>query len=382
MTGSRIPFFGLKRQYANIREEILAAIDRVYKSGQVLDGHETQYLEHTIAQLCGRQFAVAVGSGTQALIFAQQALNVHGKVLIPSQSFIATLNSVILANNYPRFIDVDDKGLMDIDLPGFDSFSDGSVHAVMYVNLYGNVIDYNKLKLVTDFFNPGNDVKIIEDAAQSFGASYQGIPSGKLGDVSILSFDPTKNLPNYGSGGMVLTDDAYTYANLKDLRDNGKYTDFTTAGTNSKISEADAACLLVKLKYFEEWQRRRTEIAEYYTQELKEHCEILGPNEGVVHAWHKFVVKVQNRDYVKAKIEVEGIETKIHYETPLPEYESAFDYTNYAHDLYAGAREHSQKVLSLPIYPELTDSEVEAVVKATRTACILYNNSSATPTRK
>jgi dTDP-4-amino-4,6-dideoxygalactose transaminase len=382
MTGSKIPFFGLKRQYANIREEILGAIDRVYRSGQVLDGHETQYLEHSIAQQCGRQFAVAVNSGTQALIFAQQALNIHGKVLIPTQSFIATLNSVILANNYPRFIDVDSNGLMDIDLPGFDSFSDGSVHAVMYVNLYGNVIDYNKLKLVTDFFNPGNDVKIIEDAAQSFGASYQGIPSGKLGDVSVLSFDPTKNLPNYGSGGMILTDDAYTYANLKDLRDNGKYTDFTTAGTNSKISESDAACLLIKLKYFEEWQRRRTAIAEYYTEELKEHCEILGPNKDVVHAWHKFVVKVRNRDYVKAKIEVEGIETKIHYETPLPEYESAFDYTNYAHDLYAGAREHSQTALSLPIYPELTDAEVEAVVKATRTACILYNSPSATATQK
>ena len=382
MTGSKIPFFGLKRQYVNIREEILDAIDRVYKSGQVLDGHETQYLEHSIAQQCGRQFAVAVNSGTQALIFAQQALNIHGKVIIPTQSFAATLNSVILANNYPRFVDVDKSGLIDLEFPEFDNFNDNEIRAVMYVNLYGNVVDYNKLKLITDFFSPGYEVKLIEDAAQSFGASYRGIPSGKLGDVSILSFDPTKNLPNYGSGGMILTDDAYTYANLKDLRDNGKYTDFTTAGTNSKISEADAACLLVKLRYFEEWQRRRTEIAEYYTQELQEYCDILGPSDDVTHAWHKFVIKVHNRDYVKAKIEVEGIETKIHYETPLPEYESAFDYTNYAHDLYSGAREHGQTVLSLPIYPELTDSEVEAVVKATRTACILYNNLSATATQK
>ena len=367
--GLKIPFFGLKRQYANIREEILDAIDRVYRSGQVLDGHETQYLEHHIAAMCGRQFAVAVNSGTQALIFAQQALNIHGKVVIPTQSFVATLNSVILANNYPRFVDIDESGLIDLEFPEFDNFNDNEIRAVMYVNLYGNVIDYNKLKLITDFFSPGHEVKIIEDAAQSFGAKFNDIPSGKLGDVSVLSFDPTKNLPNYGSGGMILTDDAYTYANLKDLRDNGKYTDFTTAGTNSKISESDAACLLVKLKYFEEWQRRRTTIAEYYTEQLKDIVDVLGPGEGVTHAWHKFVFKTANRDFVKSYIEVQGIETRIHYETPLPEYESAFDYTNYAYDLYAGAREHSQSVLSLPIYPELTDAEVEVVANATKSAC-------------
>jgi dTDP-4-amino-4,6-dideoxygalactose transaminase len=302
-----------------------------------------------------------VNSCSQAIVFAQQAMNIDGKVLIPTQSFVATLNSVIMAGNTPVFCDVDDRALMDVSTLDY-GLSGSGIEAVMYVNLFGNIVDYERLRMVCEFFNPDGNVKIIEDAAQSFGAYYNGIPSGKLGDVSVLSFDPTKNLPNYGSGGMILTDDENIASVCYNLRDNGKISSHTYA--NSKMSEVDCAHMLIKLKYFDEWQRRRTEIAEFYNEHLIPYVDPILPNEGVDHAWHKYVIRIHSRDVLQGYLASRGIETKIHYDTPLHEHALAFDYHNYGVDLFRNAVAHSKEALSLPIYPEMTDKEVEAVATA------------------
>jgi dTDP-4-amino-4,6-dideoxygalactose transaminase len=228
--------------------------------------------------------------------------------------------------------------------------------------MFGNVLDYDRLLNVAKFFS--EDVKIIEDAAQSFGATYNGIPSGKLGDVSILSFDPTKNLNNYGSGGMLLTDDYDAYQFALSLRDNGKVHKHDWAGTNSKMSESDCAQMLVKLKYFDGWQRRRQEIADYYIENLTDWVDVLLPNRDVEHAWHKFVIRVGSRSQMQGYLASKGIETKIHYEQPLYEHPVGWDYIDYASDLMRGSSAHCQEALSLPIYPEMTDSEVEQVIEA------------------
>ena len=312
-----------------------------------------------MAARCHRQYAVAVNSGTQALIFAQEALGLRdAKVMIPGVSFVATLNSVLMAGNRPVYCDVDHNALLDIE--SIDYALDGNVDTIMYVNIFGNVLDYDKLLNVARFFN--DDVKIIEDAAQSFGATYNGIPSGKLGDVSVLSFDPTKNLGNYGSGGMILTDDHDVYQFCLALRDNGKILNHDFAGTNCKMSEADCAQMLVKLKYFDTWQRRRAEIADYYADNLTDWVDVLLPNQGVEHAWHKFVLRTGNRSQMQGYLASKGIETKIHYAEPLFEHPVGWDYIDYARDLMRGSSAHSQEALSLPIYPELTDFEVEHVV--------------------
>lgn len=368
MTGYDIPFNGIARQYQGLRDEILDASDRAYRGGQVLDGPYTTMFEHQMAGRTMRQYAVAVNSGTQALIFAQHALGIYGnadtnsggKVLIPGISFVATLNSVLMAGNDPVYCDVDHNALLDIET--IDYALDGNVNAVMYVNMFGNVLDYNKLLNVTRFFN--QDIKIIEDAAQSFGATYNGIPSGKLGDVSILSFDPTKNLPNYGSGGMILTDDYDVYQFALSLRDNGKVSKHDWAGTNSKMSEADCAQMLVKLKYFDTWQRRRTEIAEFYSDNLMSFIDIPTANQDVEHAWHKYVVHTDSRSSLQGYLAHKGIETKIHYEAPLFEHAVGWDYVDYAKDILRGSTAHSKSCLSLPIYPELTDYEVEFIVES------------------
>ncbi len=355
-----IPFFGVDRQYRDLREEILDITDRVYSTGRVLDGEYTREFELRIAQRCSRSYAVAVNSGTQALIFAQQAAinSPSCSVLIPTVSFVATINSVLMNQLTPVFCDVDYKGL--IDLASYEYKLDSSVGAVMYVNLFGNCVDYDRFRIQTEFFN--DNLIIIEDAAQSFGAAYKNIPSGKMGHVSVLSFDPTKNLNNYGSGGMILTDDYDIYQTCLSLRDNGKAI-HDMAGTNSKMSEADCAQMLVKLNHFDSWQQRRSHIANYYIDQLYQYCDILVPNPDVTHAWSKFVLRTSNRNSLMHHLSFSGIETKIHYSTALYDVGVGFNYIDYSKDLYTETSSFTQECVSLPIYPELSDNEVEMIAE-------------------
>ena len=355
-----IPFFGVSKQYANLRDELLTASDQVYSSGQVLDGKNTTLFEQEIARRCDRQYAVAVNSCTQGLIFAQQALFVKAtKILIPTLSFVATINSVLLNGNEPVYCDTDHNGLIDLcSMSGtLDSLG---IEGIMYPNLFGHTVDWDKFKLQTSFFN--NDVLIVEDAAQSFGASYKGIPSGKLGDISVLSFDPTKNLNNYGSGGMLLTDDPDVYQYFLDLRDNGKRGSHHNAGTNSKMSESDCAQMLVKLKYFDQWQQRRNSIADYFTKELSAFVDIVLPGKDVVSAWSKFVMRLTERHALKSHLSNNGIESKMHYDKPLYDLPVGYNFIDYDQDLFIESASFSRECLSLPIYPELTDGEVEHIV--------------------
>lgn len=357
----KIPFFGVDRQYANLREEILDVTDAVYASGSVLDGENTQRFKQTIAKMTERKYACSVGSGTQALIFALRSLDSFrisnsDKVLIPSQSFVATVNCVFEAGFTPVFCDVDSRtGLMDINkIP----IAADEIAAIMYVNLFGNIVDQDRLISYMEMFSE-QQIPVIEDAAQSFGAYYRGVPSGKLGDISCLSFDPTKNLNNYGSGGMILTDNYNVWEACEGMRNNGKIIDHTSSGTNSKMSEADCAQMLVKLKYFDSWQQRRKEIAEYYSEQLDGPLTIPQVDMNVEHAWSKYVVHHSHRSSIIAGLQQAGIESKIHYEKPLHLYELTF-----GHDVgvLEGAEDFSRTCFSLPIYPEMTDAEVETVV--------------------
>lgn len=362
---SKIPFFGVDRQYASIREEILDATDKVYSSGRVLDGENTRNFEGTIQKITERRYACSVGSCTQALIFSLRAIDhphrTHrSKVLIPAQSFVATLNCVAEAGFDPIFCDVDPvTGLIDLNkIPVHSS----EIAAVMYVNLFGNIIDYDKLTVYRQMWAE-DDVPVIEDAAQSFGAYYRGVPSGKLGDISCLSFDPTKNLNNYGSGGMILTDDPEIWENVNDMRDNGKGNEHINSGTNSKMSEADCAQMLVKLKYFDQWQARRRLIAEYYTEQLDGYVTIPDVDMNVEHAWSKYVVHHRDRGSMSYFLKEAGIETKINYPLPLHLHSLAYAFdVGYTLESLEHSEQFSKTCLSLPIYPELTDNEVEAVV--------------------
>lgn len=350
-----IPFFGIKRQYAQLRDELLDASDRVYRTGQVLDGEQTKAFESAIARRCNREYAIAVNSATQGLVFAMGMLVRIRDVIVPNVSFSATVNSVVMSGHNPRFVDTDHKGLIDLSTVDYN-FKEENIGAIMYVNLFGNVVDYDKFRVMTEFF--GEDLYIVEDAAQSFGAKYRDIPSGKMGDVSVLSFDPTKNLPNYGSGGMVLTDNVHYAEFFMNMRDNGKHSGQHSIGTNSKMSESDCAQMLVKLNYFDEWQRRRTEIAEYYISSLYQYVDIIIPSEHVTHAWHKFVIRVSERAKLQQHLKEHRVDTRIHYPVALSDFGSIQNNDGLLRESHQFCRES----LSLPIYPELTDIEVEHIV--------------------
>lgn len=367
MNKFKIPFFGVNRQYANIRDQIMMATDEVYKTGQVLDGNYTSLFELMIAKRCGREYSISVNSGTQALIFAFLAHDngwyTHAsnkKVLIPALSYVATLNAVIQAGYEPVFCDIDQRtGLIDlntIDTPMQE------LSGMVYVNLFGNVVNYDEIEGYRELFKTTQEFFIIEDAAQSFGSRWKDRPSGKLGDVSCLSFDPTKNLNNYGSGGMLLTDNYDLIEYFRDMRDNGKAHDHTAPGTNSKMSEADCAQMLVKLKYFDQWQLRRQEIAEYYTEQLQDHVLVPDHVPEVTHSWSKYVIHHHDRSIIHTGLNKAGVETKIHYTRPL--HLESVAYMNQIlskNNILQGAEDFCKTCLSLPIYPELTDSEVETV---------------------
>lgn len=358
-----IPFFGVKRQYENLREEILHLTDVVLSTGKVLDGDYTKSFERAIANRCQRDFAISVNSCSQGIIMALQAIDNPGKVVIPAVSFAATINSVMMTEHAPMFCDVDGYGNMD--LGSLDrSLNTEDISAVMFVNLYGNVIDYDKFRIYTEFF--GKNPVIIEDAAQSFGASYKGTPSGKLGDISVLSFDPTKNFNNYGSGGMILTDNARIAEALLDFKDNGKRGGHCFPGTNSKMSEVDCAQMLLKLQYFDEWHDRRDAIAKYYIQQLQPYIDIIGAGEHVEHSWHKFVVRHESRKRLQHHLSLQGIETKIHYDIALTDLDISQQYVTGPNTDFYNAQELCKSCLSLPIYPELTDSEVEHIAQSVR----------------
>lgn len=355
----KIPLFGIARQYQNLREELLEVSDQVYSSGQVLDGDQVDQFERAMLWRTNRKYAIAVNSCTQALIFSlkyyQSRRDTPARVLIPSVSFVATINAVIEAGCIPVFSDIHHNGLMD--LTGVDL---NQVDIVMYVNLCGDVIDYDRLTVMNKFFN--RNIPVIEDAAQSFGALYKGTPSGKLGDISCLSFDPTKNLNNYGSGGMILTDDREIAYAMGDYRDNGKAGAHTISGTNSKMSEVDCAQMLVKLRYFDKWQERRREIAAYYDRYIIGQQSAV--NSDVVHARSKYIVNCcdnpQTVIFVTSKlINPLTIDCRSPYSSPLTQ----LDVFPATYLEIPSSYRFCQTTFMIPIYPELTDSEVEYVVK-------------------
>lgn len=367
MSGCKIQFTGLVRQYQNLRSELIDINDRVYASGVMVDGVYTAQFEEAIAARTDRKYAIAVNSCSQALIMGISTFRILydiKHILVPAVSAAATVNSVLMTGATPVFIDVDKNALMDLAL--LDQEPDGAFQMIMYVNLFGNILDYDKLQVLNKFFR-GVNVPIIEDAAHSFGASYKGIPSGKLGDVSCLSFDHTKSLPNYGTGGMLLTDDAILAGIFLDLRNNGYSSQHAQAGTNCKMSEADCAQMLVKLRHFDAWQDRRTAIAKYYSEQLHDLVVVPKANDDVVHAWHAYVIYVEDAVSCDATALMQtlshyGVETKQYYKEPLTNLDVSFDHIQFSKKSFNAATNHCYTCVGLPIYPEMTDTEVEYVV--------------------
>ena len=355
-----IKFFNVDKQYQQDRESYLDLADQVYSSGQVINGKYCRKLEESLKNRTGRKHCVLTASCTDALAFVGYSLmtKVSNLYLFPEISFPATDNG--FSREAPKsrttriYVEIDQNGNIDLDKLNKRLAPLSGAHRiiVVWVNLFGHCVNFNYVKELQEKYP---HVLFVEDAAQSIGASWKDIASGSIGEASCFSFDPTKNLGAFGIGGAMLTDrDDIAY--LVDLHRRPHTPKWINHGYNSQINEVDAATVWWKLENrFDQWQQRRTQIAEYYINNLKVEC--ITPHKESISAWHKFVVKHNKRDSLKLLLQDFGIETKVHYNKTLTGQQNDF----------------TQRCLSLPIYPELSDNEVEHVVKSTNTAIKLLS---------
>lgn len=344
----QIPHFGLSRQYKNLKDELLEATNDVLKGGQLVNGHFTRSFEIWLKHRCSAKYAVTVHSGTQALeIIARYKRQVHAqiqrvaignpKIRIPNFTYPATLNA-FLSTGW-------DVELVDTDKYGIAKFNDDKNYNCL-VGLYG--------MQPWEFARIEQSSSVIVDGAQHWLECH-----GQIGSGMAISFDPTKNLCASGNGGAIVTNDEYLYLYACKYKDNFKPY-FEEEGTNSKMSELDCAHLLVRAKYITEWQQRRKDISKFWCDRFKElPLNCLSDVNSVAHAHQKFVVYLSDRNSLHTHLLQNGIDSKIHYEYVLGDLPSARNLPK--PDMLSTSVMLSRGVLSLPMYPELTDNEVNYI---------------------
>lgn len=347
----KISFIGLQKQYNNLRQEILDVTDSVLRSGQVMSGNWTTEFEHWLRKRNNSKYAVTCHSGTQALeiiaeYFLSCSVTKKTTVLVPALTFPATANAFLRTGWEVELVDTDAHGLMN-----FEKINrDGNFKALCMVGLFGHAITDQPF-YYTDW--------VIEDGAQHWLSD----KCQRRGKATAISFDPTKNLNSYGNGGAIVTDDAQLATFAKDWTMHGKKNNHEYAGSNSRMSEVDCAQLMVKTQHIDAWQKHRKEIASHWIEMLKDspvRCLIDRTNLDK-HCFHKFVIDVDDRNKLASDLKLRGIETKIHYENPLWDLPAFAN--NYSGDRFmGGAAALSRRCLSLPLYPELTDLEVEYII--------------------
>ena len=340
MSGYTIKFNGVDRLYKDYSWRLSSRAKSVWQSGDVLQGKYLAQLEKEIAEKYHRKYAVGVGSATDGLYFALRSLGIQktDSVICPALSYVATSGAIKRLGSNIHFVDTDKDGnIGDLGIMGLPK-------AVMYVNLFGNPADSDRLRNYCDAYR----IPLIEDAAQSQGAYHGNTPSGKLGDVSVFSFDPMKNMPSFGSGGMVLTDSEQVYESVRSLRRHGFNGDMSY-GYNSLISEDHAHQLLLILDKFDRLQRMRTKVFARYKKNLPT-IKFIEAQANTQSSHHKLVMLSERRDELAKYLNKNGIEIKIHYKNTL-------DSSN----RHRVAESICARAISLPIYPHLKMEEVDYV---------------------
>ena len=360
-----VPLIDLRLQYASIRDEILAAMTRVCDAQQFIMGPEVEQFESEAASTIGVRHAIAVSSGTDALLVSLMALGVgHGdEVITPTFSFFATAGSVARVGATPVFVDVDPVTLM-LDPAGVRAAVTSRTKAVIPVHLYGLCADVDAIS------SAAAGIPMIEDAAQAIGSTYRQRPAGTLGAAGCFSFFPTKNIGAFGDAGLVTTNDDQLAARIRLLRNHGAHPKYVhqLIGGNFRMDALQAAILRVKLPHVAAWNERRRANAAIY-RELFASARVGGnltlpvEPEGRRHTYHQFVVRVPRRDALRAHLQARGIGTEVYYPVPFHR-QACFAGLAASHHLFPNADAAAAEVLALPIYPELTGDQQQHVVEA------------------
>jgi len=360
--GTGIPFCDLRRQYLSIKEEIDQAMARVLNRGWFILGEEVLAFEEEFAAYCGAAYGVGVGSGTEALHLALLACGVEpgDEVITVPNTAVATVAAIELAGATPVFVDIDPASY-NMDISQVEGKITPRTKVLLPVHLYGQAADLGPLLSLAE----GQGLMVVEDVAQAHGTTYKGrrLPQG---DVGCFSFYPTKNLGAYGDGGMVVTDDARIAERVRLLRQYGWEKRYISSirGLNSRLDELQAAILRVKLKHLDEWNEARRRWAVLYN-ELLTGSEVVRPQQSSYgeHVYYLYVIRSQHRDELQPFLDQRGISTLIHYPVPIHLME-AYSGLGYGPGSFPQAEEHCRQVLSLPLYPEITEQEVEMVAQS------------------
>ncbi|MEB3193327.1 MAG: DegT/DnrJ/EryC1/StrS family aminotransferase [Snowella sp.] len=375
----KIPILDLKPQYQQIRSEIQAAINEILDSGQFIMGQAVKQFEQEVANYLGVKYAIGVNSGTDALVIGLRAMGIgagDGVITTPF-SFFATAESISNVGAKPIFVDINPRSF-NINPQEIEAKITPKTKAIMPVHLYGQPAAMGQIMAIAVEYN----LKVIEDCAQSFGAKYfgngvdqsdefahtiEGKYTGAIGQVGAYSFFPSKNLGAYGDGGLIVTDDPEIAEMTQMLRVHGAKKKYHNEilGYNSRLDTLQAAVLRVKLNYLAEWNQGRRRVAELYNQLLADVAEIITPELTQGHVFHQYTIRVLNnqRESLAQYLASQGIGTMIYYPVPqdqLPIYAGQYPPNPISDRL-------SKKVLSLPIWPEIEDEKVEAVVNTIKT---------------
>ncbi len=357
-----VPLVDLKRQYSSIRDEVQDKIGQVMEGMQLFLGKNVQSLEEEFAAYCGTRFAVGVGSGTDALYSALRAAGIGpgDEVITVSHTFIATVEAIVLTGAIPILIDVDPVTYnMDPDL--IEEKVTSRTKAILPVHLYGHPAEMGPILEIAD----RHGLWVIEDACQSHGAYYGGKRTGNLGHLGCFSFYFTKNLGGYGEGGMVVTNDAQLAESLRLIRNHGSRSKYehVMMGVNARLDEMQAAILRVKLPHLDACNDRRRSLAQFYARNLP--ANVVKPVErpGCRHVYHLYVIRTPNRDELKDWLKSRGVETGLHYPIPIHWQQASQIYKNGNNSL-PNTEAAVAEILSLPMYPELTEEEAGFVCRS------------------
>ncbi|WP_461201876.1 DegT/DnrJ/EryC1/StrS family aminotransferase [Anoxybacillus sp. TBDG-1] len=357
-----IPFLDLRALNAMYRNDIQEAIERTIHRGWYILGEEVQSFEKEFAQYCQTKHAIGVANGLDALTLILRGYGIGEKdeVIVPANTYIATILAVSLVGAKPVLIEPDMMSY-NIDPEKIEEKITERTKAIIVVHLYGQVANMRAIKKIAQKYQ----LKVIEDAAQAHGALYEGKRVGNLGDAAGFSFYPGKNLGALGDGGAITTNNDQLAEKLKALRNYGSIEKYVNLykGCNSRLDEIQAAILRVKLKYLDEDNEKRRNIAEYYLEHIKNGgvtLPIVQNRDRLSHVWHLFVVRVEHREKFQTHLKKYGIQTLIHYPIP-PHKQRAYKEWN---NLYLPITEEIHRtVVSLPISPVLHLEDVKKIVK-------------------
>lgn len=359
-----IPLVDLKKQYQDIKEEVLAEIGQVLDGMQLFLGRNVQAVESEFAAYCCTQSAIGVGSGTDALHVALLACGIGpgDEVITVSHTFFATVEAIVLTGARPVLVDIDPE-TYNIDPSQIERVINRQTRAIIPVHLYGQPANMAPILGLAHKYN----LRVIEDACQAHGAQYKGRRTGSLGDVGCFSFYFTKNLGAYGESGMITTSDPDIAKRCRMLRDHGQGAKYVHSlfGINGRLDEIQAAVLKVKLPHLDDWIERRRDLARVYNASLP--SSIVTPKEmsWAKHVYHLYVIRMPGRDRLRAWLDTKGVGTGMHYPIPIHLQEAWRQYGGAALSLPV-TEKVTGEILSLPMYPELTAEEVGYVCDCIR----------------